>query len=225
MKHYFSTIILGLGLTLMMASCKGDNANSNSVLDTEPMEEVAKKKVGNDSTSIAMAFYHQDSVATQFRFYREIDSLLKAKELDYSKELEKKIRAYQAYEADIQKRMENNEITGYQIEDIQRTALQKQQQIQQYEQQKGEELQRETIQYQMALMNKIAEAGRLFSETKNIDLLFFYQKGGQITFINNAFDVTDEFISFLNKREDELMSGFEEEVEALEGQDLSGGLK
>jgi len=52
-----------------------------------------------------------------------------------------------------------------------------------------------------------------------IDLLFFYQKGGQITFINNAYDVTDEFLSYLNKREEELMSGFKEEVEAMQKKD------
>src|SRR5690554_8074098 len=95
--------------------------------------------------------------------------------------------------------MQANEITGYQIEEIQQTAIQKQQSIQQFEQQRGAALQRESMEYQTALMSKIAEAGKEFSDKKNIDLLFFYQKGGQITFINNAYDVTEEFIQFLNK--------------------------
>src|SRR5690554_6014915 len=223
MKRFFSIAILGLSSTLFIASCNNSN---NAASEEEVVKTVDKKQMGDGATGIAMAFYYQDSIATQFRFYREVDSMLKAKELDFQKELERRIRAYQAYEADIQKRMERNEITGYQIEEIQQTALQKQQAIQSFEQQRGGEIQREIMQYQMALMNKISEAGKEFSNNKNIDLLFFYQKGGQITFINNAYDVTADFIDYLNKREDELKIGFEDELEQLEDIDLStGGLE
>ncbi|HLW38998.1 MAG TPA: OmpH family outer membrane protein [Brumimicrobium sp.] len=221
MRHFFSLIVVGFSLTLIISSC----GNNNSQDETNTRDEVIveKRNMGNDSTGIAMAFYYQDSIATQFRFYREVDSMLKAKELEFQKELERRIRSYQAYEADIQKRMERNEITGYQIEEIQQTAMQKQQAIQLFEQQRGGEIQREIMQYQMALMNKISESGKEFSNSKNIDLLFFYQKGGQITFINNAYDVTADFIDYLNKREDELKLGFEDELEGLEDADFSTG--
>lgn len=225
MKQLFLTIILGLSVSLAFTSCNNDKTK---VAVEEEDYQVTKKNFGGDSTSaIAMAFYNQDSIATQFRFYKEVDSLLKSKENEYRKELEKKYRAYQNYEADIQARMERNEITGYQIEEIQKTAMQKQQAIQQFEMQKGEELQKETLQYQLALMNKISEAGKQFSEKRGIDLLFFFQKGGQITYINNAYDVTEEFIRYLNKREGELKQGFEEELEALENEPTvdKGGLK
>lgn len=211
MKRFLSIATLGLASSLFITSC--NNSNETKTADEEVATPVQKKQMGDDDTGIAMAFYYQDSIATQFNFYREIDSILKVKETNFQKELEGKYRAYQAYEADIQKRMQANEITGYQIEEIQQTAIQKQQSIQQFEQQRGAALQRESMEYQTALMSKIAEAGKEFSDKKNIDLLFFYQKGGQITFINNAYDVTEEFIQFLNKREDELMSGFQEEVE------------
>lgn len=208
-----SLLIAVLGISLFFVSC----SNGNESKTTEQVDlPVEKKQIGEGNAGIAMAFYYQDSIVTQFKFYREIDSLLKSKELNFQKELEAKYRSYQAYEADIQKRMQANEITGYQIEEIQQTVLQKQQAIQQFEQQRGAELQNESMQYQTALMNKIAEAGKEFSSKKEIDLLFFYQKGGQITFINNAYDVTDEFITFLNKREEELISGFEEEIEAIQ---------
>nr|WP_299203303.1 OmpH family outer membrane protein [uncultured Brumimicrobium sp.] len=211
MKRFLSIATLGLASSLFITAC--NNSNETKTADEEVATPVQKKQMGDDDTGITMAFYYQDSIATQFNFYREIDSILKVKETNFQKELEGKYRAYQAYEADIQKRMQANEITGYQIEEIQQTAIQKQQSIQQFEQQRGAALQRESMEYQTALMSKIAEAGKEFSDKKNIDLLFFYQKGGQITFINNAYDVTEEFIQFLNKREDELMSGFQEEVE------------
>ncbi|MBW7867575.1 MAG: OmpH family outer membrane protein [Brumimicrobium sp.] len=211
MKKVLSLLLVITVITLSITSCKdkpgdkGKEAYSGEV-------NIARIDTG----SIAMAFYVQDSITTQFNFYREIDSMLKAKELVFQKELETKIRAYQAFEADVQKRMDNNEITGYQLEDIQRTAMQKQQAIQQFQEEKGAALQKESYQYTTAMMNKISEAGREFSQENNIDLLFFYQKGGQITYINNAYNVTAAFISFLNQREDELKSGFDNEVKSLE---------
>lgn len=209
MKRFLSIAILGLGSTFLISSCNNSTPKTEEVEVSTPVE---KKQMGDGTTGIAMAFYYQDSIATQFGFYKEIDSIMRVKELNFQKELEAKYRAYQTYEADIQKKMANNEITGYQIEEIQQTAMQKQQSIQQFEQQRGTALQNESMEYQRNLMSKIAEAGKEFANKKEIDLLFYYQKGGQITFINNAFDVTDEFISFLNKREDDLMSGLTEDM-------------
>lgn len=227
MKQSLSLTFIGLCCALLISSCNSKqnddtskNGNDNEVTTSRP----------KDTSGISIAFYYQDSVATQFRFYKEIDSMLKAKQLDYQKELEGKYRAYQAYEAGIQKRMDNGEITGYQLDDIRKTAAQKQQSIQTFEQQRGAALQKESMEYQVAIMNKISESGKEFSDKKGIDLLFFYQKGGQITFINNAYDITDDFIDFLNKREAELKSGVESEVKKLKNEDtlddpLSGGLQ
>lgn len=202
------------GLVLFTGCGETSGVNEND--DSSDKVEVSKRQMGDDSSGITIAYYIQDSIATQFNFFREVDSMLKVKEIEFQKELESRIRAYQAYEADIQRRMEANEITGYQLEDIQKTAMQKQQSIQQFEQQRGAQLQKESFEYQTALMNKISEAGKEFSAMNNIDLLFFYQKGGQITYISKAFDVTEQFVSYLNKREDELMADFDEEVAKVE---------
>lgn len=228
MKRSLSLILIGLSCAYIFSSCTSNKENTDS--NNGDKRESISNRTTRDTSGIFIAFYYQDSVATQFRFYKEIDSMLKAKELDYQKELEKRYRAYQAYEADIQKRMNNNEITGYQLDEIRETAMQKQQSIQAYEQQRGGELQKESMEYQIAIMNKIAESGKEFSDKEGIDLLFFYQKGGQITYINNAYDVTDDFINFLNKREAELKTGVESEVEELKKKDkkddpLKGGLE
>lgn len=219
----FSTILLSSILSIFLITSCGDKNNSSDE-GTDENTQVTKRQMGTDSLGVAIAYYLQDSIATQFNFYREIDSMLKEKESSFQKDLESRIRAYRQYEQDIQKRMDAGEITGYELEDIQNAAMQKQQAIQQFEQQRGGELQQESLQYQTALMNKLSEAGREFSKKNGIDLLFFYQKGGQITYISNAFDVTDDFIKFLNKREGELRSGFDEEVEAMEEEDINPSL-
>lgn len=224
MKKFILFTAVVLGTSMMITSCgESTESDNDGVEGGDDSVEVSKRQVGNDSTGVAIAYYIQDSIATKFDFYREVDSMLKSKEIQFQKELESRIRSYQAYEADIQRRMSNNEITGYQLEDIQKTAAQKQQSISRFEQQRGQALQKESLDYQTALMNKISEAGKEFSEKNDIDILFFYQKGGQITYISNAFDVTNEFVSYLNKREDELMADFDEEVNEVESKSDSLG--
>jgi outer membrane protein len=214
MRNLYFGAVLFFTLSLALSSC-GENDTNNSNADDSSVQ-VSKKSLGTDSTALSIAYYNQDSIAVHFNFYREVDSMLRAKEMQFQKELESRIRSYQAYEADIQRRMDNNEITGYQLEDIQKTAAQKQQSISRFEQQRGTELQQETMEYQTALMNKLAQAGKEFSEKNQIDILFTYQKGGQITYIANSFDVTEQYINYLNKREEELMADFDEEVESID---------
>ncbi|MGM0479041.1 MAG: OmpH family outer membrane protein [Bacteroidota bacterium] len=219
-------MIAGLAV---FVGCQGDASNKEQS-DNKEVEEQKEQKSSerNPKSDVKFAYYVQDSLATQFEFYREIDSMLKSKEKAFQNELESRIRSYKKYEADIQKRMDNNEITGYQLDEIQETAMRKQESIQQFEQQRGAELQQESFEYQTALMNKISEYGREFSEENDIDMLFFYQKGGQITYIHDAFNMTDQFIDFLNQKEEELTSGFDEEMESVNEEQglnsLGGGM-
>jgi Skp family chaperone for outer membrane proteins len=193
--------------SLIIVSC-GSKSNEG---DDEI--RLTRKSIGGDSTGLVIAYYIQDSISSGFDFYRKIDSMLKAKEADFERILRGKYESYQRWEEMVAKRAEKNEISGFEMEALQREAMQKQQEIANYEQQRGGEIQRETVEYTKNLLNKISEAGREFSEENGIDMLFYYQKGGQITYISDAFDVTQQFINFLNRREKVLMEGFEEEVE------------
>src|SRR5690554_6365501 len=103
MKRFLSIVTLGLASSLVITAC--NNSNETNTADEEVATSVQKKQMGDDDTGIAMAFYYQDSIATQLNFYRAIDSILKVKKTNLQKEFVGKNRAYQVYEADIQKRM------------------------------------------------------------------------------------------------------------------------
>lgn len=210
--------ILGITLISTISSC------GNKTAADEDGQIIVQRKVKSDSTDgLAIAYYVQDSIATGFNFYRSIDSMLRAEEKEFERQLRSRYENYQAYENKIRQRMEAGEITGYQLDEIQEEAMRKQESIANFERQRGGELQRESIKYQTALMNKISEAGREFSEKNGIDMLFFYQKGGQITYISNAFDVTEQFIKFLNNREKEIKEDFDADLDAVDtNQDQMG---
>lgn len=215
-KLKYAPLTLSFIFVLFMVSCN----NSTSVADRNDDEVTISKKMSNDSISgIVIGYYIQDSITKGFNFYRKIDSILKSKEKEYENALRGKYESYQKFEQGVQRKMEAGEITGFQLDELQREAVAKQEAIANYERQRGGELQQESMEYTTVLMNKISEAGREFSEEKGIDLLFFYQKGGQITYISDAMNVTQQFIKYLNKRETELMGEFEEEVEKIDVSD------
>lgn len=210
LKYPLALIIVGL--TFLITSCNNNPTSADATDDTVSIS----KRMSNDSVSgVVIAYYIQDSISKGFNFYRKIDSILKSKEKEFEISLRGKYEGYQKFEETVRKKMEAGEITGFQLDELQREAVAKQESIANYERQRGGELQQESVEYTTVLMNKISEAGREFSEENGIDLLFFYQKGGQITYISDAMDVTQQFINYLNKREDELMGSFEEDLEKV----------
>lgn len=212
-KLKYPFVVITLGLTFLITSCN----NTPTVSDGDDDNVSISKKMANDSVSgIVIGYYIQDSISQGFNFYRKIDSILKSKEKEFENALRGKYESYQKFEETVRRKMEAGEITGFQLDELQREAVAKQESIANFERQRGGELQQESMEYTTVLMNKISEAGREFSQEKGIDLLFFYQKGGQITYISDAMDVTQQFIKYLNKREEELMGSFEEDVENLE---------
>jgi outer membrane protein len=207
-------IVGGILFTFLITNC-ADQASSNSEkTEVKNDEKEVKNEAKRDKNpnGLNIAYYVQDSIGNGFDFYREIDSMLRQKQRNFEGELRGKYESYQRYESEIQKRAEANEITGYEIEGIEKEMMRRQQSIANFERQRGGQIQKEAMDYQTALMNKISEAGKEFSEEHGYDLLFFYQKGGQITYISNAYDVTEEFIAYLNERESFIKTGVEEEI-------------
>jgi len=203
--------------------CDNNSSEGEKVSNNKGEEKVEVKRDKNPQ-GLNIAYYAQDSIGKGFHFYREIDSMLRTKQRNFEGELRGRYESYQRYETEIRKRAEANEITGYEIEGIEQEMMRRQQSIAAFERQRGGEIQKEAMDYQTALMNKISEAGREFSEDNGYDILFFYQKGGQITYISNAYDVTDEFIAFLNERESFIKTGVEEEMKDGEGLEKEGGV-
>lgn len=217
-------ILSSLIIATSLISCNNNSSEGEKDGGNKKEEKKVEVKRDKNPQGLNIAYYAQDSIGRGFHFYREIDSMLRTKQRNFEGELRGRYESYQRYETEIKKRAEANEITGYEIEGIEQEMMRRQQSIAAFERQRGGEIQKEAMDYQTALMNKISEAGREFSENNGYDMLFFYQKGGQITYISNAYDVTEEFIAFLNERESFIKTGVEEEMKDGEGLEKEGGV-
>ena len=209
MNKLIASLAMG---ALVLASCNSSTSTTEESKAQTPAKTASEIQVKN-SEGLKIAFYVQDSIPSGFNYYREIDSMLQAKQTQYQTKLERMYAKYEQYAAEIQRRDQNNEISSFELPKVQEEIARRQQEIAQIEQNEGRILQQETMNYTNALANKISGAGNEYAKENGIDILFFYQKGGQITYISDAFDVTEDFIAYLNKREKEIISGVEESVE------------
>ncbi|MDD2982525.1 MAG: OmpH family outer membrane protein [Crocinitomicaceae bacterium] len=172
-----------------------------------------KKKVEKDTTpnvgvvnsnGLKIAYYSQDSLATNFDYYVEMDSLMKKKQLSFQAELQKREKALQNYVATNEQRAKSGSLSGFELQSIQEEAQRKQYSLMQYQETEGAKLERETGELLGVIGKKIEEAGRKYSEKHGIDMLIMHGAGGQFVYVTPKMDVTAQFIEYLNQHQSEI---------------------
>lgn len=194
MKKIVALIIVS---TFVFFGCgekkKGDKTAAEPV-------KVEQKNIG----SLKIAFYNQDTLKNQFKFYKEQDVAMQKKQLAFQKEVERMSKEYQDFLSSYDTQAKQGLLSQVQIQGIQQKAAEKEQRIMKYQQENGDRLERETIERLDVIGKKLEAYSRQFSEENNIDILLTHAKGGQIAYITSGMDVTASFIEFLNQHEDEI---------------------
>lgn len=157
-----------------------------------------------NSNGLKIAFYSQDSLATSFAYYVEMDSLMKGKQLAFQTELQKREKALQNYVATNEQRAKSGSLSGFELQSIQEEAQRKQYSLMQYQETEGGKLERETGELLSVIGKKIEEAAKKYSEEHQIDMLIMHGAGGQFVYLTPKMDVTTEFIEYLNQHQSEI---------------------
>jgi outer membrane protein len=168
--------------------------------------KVEGKKIG----SLKIAFYNQDTLKVQFKYYKEQDEEMQKKQKAFQNEVERMTKEYQDFLGSYDKQAQQGLLSQIQIQGIQEKAAQKEQKIMRYQQDKGAQLEKETINKLEVIGKKLEAYSKKFSEEYNIDILLTHAAGGQLAYINPSMDVTVSFIEFLNQQEDEILKDMKE---------------
>lgn len=192
--------IVSITLLAVMSSCAGDKDGVTDEKSTTPTIEARSKG------DLKIAFYVQDSLATQFEYYQIQDSIVSKKQLAFQKELNRRQSDLQSYVMRNEEKARNGLLTQNEMMQIQQVAQNKEADLMRYQQEKGGEIERESMDIMSAITNKISTFSAEFCEKNNIDILLVYGQGGQVGYMNSAMDVTSEFTQYLNDAQDKLES-------------------
>ncbi len=189
MKITFLTLLASAAL---LVACGDDAKNNSGKVETPPT--VAPVKPGE----LKIAFYYSDSLKTGFDFYRKEDERLTKKGEAFNNELAARQKALMDLNDRLQSRAKAGSATPDELTAMEQQLNRMNQQLMNFQQQRGSALEKETGESLTALSKKIEEAGKKYCEKYKIDMLLIHGSGGQINFINPKMDVTKSFIEFLN---------------------------
>ena len=191
------TITLVIVSAFILIGCGGKKKNDSG---TNTPVKVEEKKMG----SLKIAFYNQDTLKSQFKFYKDQDTEMQKKQLSFQREVERMTKEYQDFLASYDKQAKQGLLSQIQIQGIQQKAAEKEQRIMKYQQENGERLEKETFDRLDVIGKKLEAYSKQFSEENKIDILLTHAAGGQLAYITPSMDVTNAFIEFLNQHEDEI---------------------
>jgi Skp family chaperone for outer membrane proteins len=195
------SIIAIFGAGMLIYAC-GESKKEEEKKDTTPTVEK------RDLKGLKIAFYSNDSVAKNFKFFKEQDALMKKKQISFQKEVERRTKELQDFVIRNEEKARGGLLSENEIMQIQQRAQQMEQQIMLYQQNEGGRLEEERGKKTEILMNKIKGFGKKFSEKNGIDLLFMDGELSQINYISPNMDVTTEFVNYLNENQAEIEAEF-----------------
>jgi|GEM_PF-176847 len=153
---------------------------------------------------LKIAYYNQDSLTKTFKYYTEMDSLVKSKQLKFQAELGRKEKALRDFLTSNDAKAKAGQLSDFEIQSIQQEAQRREQALYAYQESEGTKIQQETGELLEVIGKKIEAAGKKYSKENNIDVLLIQAKGGQINFISESMDVTKEFTAYLNQHQAEI---------------------
>lgn len=182
-----------------------ENSKNTLITETESVNDSILKGVEETKVTVAnnlaIAYYSLDILREEFKYYKEQDKLVIAKQKAFEAAYAKKSKALQDFIIAKEKEAQKGALSENQLIEIQGQIQKKQEAILKYQQTEGAKIEQEIAEKLMNVENKIEKIGRKFSEINKIDILIAHGRGGQYIYINPKLDVTKEFLIFLNENE------------------------
>ncbi len=188
------TLVLAT-ISFLTVSCKDKKAT--------PEVSTANVPVVN-ADGLKIAYYVQDSLKTGYKFYAELDSSVKAKQLTFQKEMQRRESALQNYVASNEEKANKGLLSAFDIQKVQEEIQRRQQEYMRFQETEAAKLENETTQHLEVLSNRINDAAEKFSKENGIDILMMQGMGSGLTYITSKMDVTQAFIAYLNKYQAQL---------------------
>ena len=195
-NNYAVSGILAAALILLTAlSC-----NSNETNETTG-QNVNLEYTPGDSVTLPIAYVNIDSLLMNYNFAIDLNEALMRIEENSRASLTQKEREVQSAAQDFQRKLENNAfLTQKRAEEEQQRIQKMGEDYQRMAQKLSNELGMEQQKLNIQLSDSIRTALEDYNKTRNYEMILSNTASDNILLANPKYDITDEFIIFLNRR-------------------------
>jgi Skp family chaperone for outer membrane proteins len=193
MKYLVSSI----AMVTVLAAC---GSKDEKKAESQPLTNIEVKSVGE----LTIGYYDLEKIPTEFVFYKETQMKLESEGAALEKELMRWQEEGTRAQNQLQQGAQAQTLTDNQMITLQNKIRNCETKIMQIQRDKLEPFQQKSYELNQVLANKIDAYGRVFSQENGLKLFLSYQIGGGVTFIDSMFNMTNQFIAFMNAREKEL---------------------
>ncbi|MBQ8046411.1 MAG: OmpH family outer membrane protein [Prevotella sp.] len=187
-KNKFQTVAFAAFAMLAITSC-----NNQPQVETANAEG---EQAANVDTKIA--FVEVDSIMTQYDFCKDYSLILQKKGQNIQNTLTKKQNDLEAAAAKLQQRIQRNDITQSEYEQIQASLQKQSNDLQALNQRLSNEFQNLTETYNTALRDSIQHFLAKFNADKRYTLILS-KVGDNLLYADEALDITADVVAGLNK--------------------------
>lgn len=192
--------IIGLSLvsTVLVASSCGEKKIKEST-DNLPATVVEARE-----NTLKIGYYDVDSLNEQFKLVKDITVEIEAKMKKLSSGFEAEVKSFEKWATDMEKKMKDGLLLSSEEKKFMEQFQRRQMELGQKEQQLSGEVQRMQSDNFLKATNRVNDFVKRYAKENGFDMILQYQLGGQVTYINESFDITTDIISGLNKEYEEL---------------------
>jgi len=194
----FGFSVLALSTALLSVSCTGKKKQNNSDKDVENVV------VDSKENTMKIGYYHVDSLNEQYKLVKDVSTEIEGKINKMSVSFEAEVKKFEAWAKDMSDKMDKGLLLSKEEKDFMEKYQRRQMELAKKEQDLSTEIQKLQGDQFLKATNRVNDYVSRYAKENGFDMIFQYQLGGQIVYINESFDVTTSIISGLNAEYEQL---------------------
>lgn len=191
-------------LGIFLFSCKHEPASqTNTVATTSDTLSVKTTKNEVDDIGFKVAFIYGDTVNTRYQFLLDAEAELESERKRIDRRLRTKLEDAEKRAGELQRQAAS--MTQKQMQDAQMELNNLDMEMQQYQEKLGLDFRKREAELQAEYISKVNAYLDQHNADGEYDMILNFQHGGNLLWIKQAYNITDEVIEGLNKAyEDDL---------------------
>ncbi len=168
--------------------------------------KTSAKEVGEGSetspavTDAAIAYINIDTMLVQMEMYKDLQAGLSGKQKELEGSFGIKYKAFEKNVADLQNKVSKGLVTRAEAEQLNQQLSNDQMQLENLNATYTQQLQEEGIVSNRKVIDYIMEYLKEYNQGKNIKFVFSYAFGGNLLYMDGAYDITSDILTGINEK-------------------------